>query len=49
VIAIDEWAWRRGHRYGTVIVDLERRVIADLLPDRETCQRRVQSWFPHFV
>ncbi|GJD59043.1 ISL3 family transposase [Methylobacterium dankookense] len=35
VIAIDEWAWRRGCRYGTVIVDLERRVIADLLPDRE--------------
>lgn len=36
VIAIDEWAWRRGRRYGTIIVDLERRGIADLLPDRET-------------
>ncbi|MDP4026581.1 ISL3 family transposase, partial [Methylobacterium sp. NEAU 140] len=36
VIAIDEWAWRRGRRYGTIIVDLERKVIADLLPDRDT-------------
>ena len=35
MIAIDEWAWRRGRRYGTIIVDLERRVIADLLPDRD--------------
>jgi transposase len=42
VIAIDEWAWRRGRRYGTVIVDLERRVIADLLPERET--EAVAGW-----
>jgi transposase len=35
VIAIDEWAWRRGRRYGTIIVDLERNAIAELLPDRD--------------
>src|SRR4051794_863058 len=24
VIGIDDWAWRRGQRYGTIIVNLER-------------------------
>ena len=33
VIGIDGWAWKRGQRYGTVIGDLERRRIIDLLPD----------------
>ena len=34
VIGIDEWAWRRGRRFGTMIVDLERNDVVDLLPDR---------------
>ncbi len=34
VIGIDDWSWRRGHRFGTILVDLERHVVADLLPDR---------------
>ena len=34
VIGIDDWAWKRGQRYGAVIGDLERRRIIDLLPDR---------------
>lgn len=42
VIGIDDWAWKRGHRYGTLICDLERRCIADLLPDREPAT--VEAW-----
>ena len=34
VIGIDDWSWRRGHRFGTIIVDLERHTVVDLLPDR---------------
>ena len=32
VIGVDEFAWRKGFRYGTIIVDLERRRPVDLLP-----------------
>jgi transposase len=31
VVGIDEWAWRKGRRYGTILCDLERHVPIDLL------------------
>lgn len=33
VVGVDEWAWRKGQRYGTILVDLERQAPTDLLED----------------
>jgi transposase len=44
-VGIDEWAWKRGHRYGTLICDLERGVPIELLPDRSV--ETVTAWFQH--
>lgn len=45
IIGIDDWAWRKGHRYGTIVVDLERGCPIDVLEDRaaETVAAWLQS------
>jgi transposase len=34
VIGVDDWAFKRGRNYGTIIVNLETHQVVDLLPDR---------------
>ena len=36
VAGIDDWAWKAGMNYGTVIVDLEQRRVVGLLADRSS-------------
>ena len=45
VIGVDDWAFKKGRSYGTIIVDLETRRVLDLLPDRtaETLAQWLQT------
>jgi hypothetical protein len=39
----DEWAWKKGSRYGTILVDLEHRRVAALLSERSV--ETSTAWF----
>ena len=43
VVGVDDWAFRRNHRYGSIVCDLERRQVRALLPDREIAT--LERWF----
>jgi hypothetical protein len=40
---IDEWAWKKGSHYGTILVDLQEHRVAALLPERSV--ETSSAWF----
>ena len=42
ILGIDDFALRKGHVYGTVLVNMETGDVVDLLPDREAAT--VETW-----
>ncbi len=42
VLGVDDFAFKKGQTYGTILVDLEKRVPVDLLPDREG--KTLEEW-----
>ncbi len=42
VLGVDDFAWKKRFTYGTILVDLERRKIIDVLADRESTT--VEAW-----
>jgi transposase len=42
VLGVDDFAWKKRFTYGTILVDLERRKIIDVLADRESAT--VEGW-----
>lgn len=42
IVGVDDWAWKKGQRYGTIITDLERQCPIALLEDRDA--ETLASW-----
>ena len=41
-LGVDDWAWRKGQDYGTILVDLDLHRVVDLLSDRSS--ESLASW-----
>jgi len=42
ILGVDDFAFKKGHTYGTILIDQERRCPVDLLPDRNA--ESVATW-----
>lgn len=42
ILGIDDWSWKKGQVYGTLLVDLELRQPIEILPDRK--EETVRAW-----
>jgi transposase len=42
IVGIDDWSWKKGATYGTILVDLELRKPIEILPDRST--ETAEAW-----
>jgi transposase len=42
ILGIDDWCWKKGATYGTILVDLELRKTIEILPDRTA--ETAQAW-----
>lgn len=43
VLGVDDFAFKKGSTYGTILVNLERHEVVDLLPER--FQESLVAWF----
>jgi len=44
-LGVDDWAWRKGQDYGTILVNLDLHRVVDLLPDRAA--ESFSEWLQH--
>src|SRR5713101_2611218 len=42
ILGVDDWAWKKGQTYGTLLVDLELRKPIELLSDRK--EETLEAW-----
>src|SRR6266571_1031425 len=42
ILGVDDWAWKKGQTYGTILVDLEKRCPIELLSDRK--EETLTAW-----
>ena len=42
ILGVDDWAWKKGQTYGTILVDLEKRCPIELLADRK--EETLTAW-----